>query len=117
MAQLAAGVVEYDARDVRGAENLAMLVDRDDYWLGSEYRQWTTDPDDPEVKAARARWKASGRKPPPHPLLAPVALRPPQTHAKLVEKYLADVAKHSTPPSLQAGLSPSRKLAALLGRD
>jgi len=53
-----------------------MLLDRDDYWLNSEYAQWTTDPDDPEVKRAREERKRSGVKPPPTPVIAPVALRP-----------------------------------------
>ncbi|MBX4168041.1 hypothetical protein K3M35_05090 [Rhodococcus sp. DMU2021] len=51
-----------------------MLLDRDDYWLNSEYAQWTTDPNDPEVK--RAREERKNVKPPPHPIIAPVALRP-----------------------------------------
>ncbi|MGV9744589.1 hypothetical protein ACWDTG_06705 [Rhodococcus zopfii] len=53
-----------------------MLVDRDDYWLNSEYRQWITDPDDPEVQKARKERQRRGVKPPPFPTLVPVALRP-----------------------------------------
>ncbi|MEJ6013291.1 hypothetical protein WG936_05500 [Corynebacterium sp. H127] len=57
-------------------ENIAKLVDRLDYWLNSEYSSWNTDPDDPELKAEQARRKKLGIKPPPLPLLQPVAARP-----------------------------------------
>lgn len=69
-------------------ENLAMLVDRLDYWLNSEYRSWVTDPDDPEVKRERARRKREGIKPPADPVIFPVAHRPPHVHAKLMRKLL-----------------------------
>lgn len=69
-------------------ENLAMLVDRLDYWLNSEYRSWVTDPDDPEVKRERARRKREGIKPPADPVIFPVAHRPPQVHAELMRKLL-----------------------------
>lgn len=59
-------------------ENLATLLDTLTYWLGSEYAQWTTDPEDPEVQAAREERKRSGVKPPPVPLVTPVASRPPR---------------------------------------
>ncbi|WP_072689266.1 hypothetical protein [Rhodococcus marinonascens] len=117
MAQLIEGVLDEDARATRDSENLAMLVDRDDYWLNSEYRQWTADPDDPQIKAERTRRKASGIKPPPRPLLAPVALRSPLVHSRMVEKYLADVAEHATPPAPLDGLSPALKVFELLGRS
>lgn len=65
-------------------ENIARLVDREDYWLNSEYRQWTTDPNDPEVKAARAERLRKGTKPPPLPVLFPVAARPRDLHDTLV---------------------------------
>lgn len=54
-----------------------MLVDRDDYWLNSEYASWTSDPDDVEAKAERDRRKKAGIKPPPLPVLPPVACRGP----------------------------------------
>lgn len=56
------------------------------FWLHQDYVRWTTDPDDPQVKQAKKT------KPPPIPLIPPVAHRPPsvaaeyeQQHAGLVE--------------------------------
>ena len=43
LAILADGLDEWTPTD----ENLARLVDREDYWLNSEYRSWITDPDVP----------------------------------------------------------------------
>lgn len=69
-------------------ENLAMLVDRLDYWLNSEYRSWITDPDDPEVKRERERRKREGIKPPADPVIFPVAHRPPRVQAELMKRLL-----------------------------
>ena len=76
------------------ATNLADLVDLMSYWLRSEYTKWVTDPDDPEVKKALERRKKTGQKPPPIPLVEPVAARPPslallyqQQYAELLEHY------------------------------
>lgn len=75
-------------------ENIARLVDRDDYYLNAKYGQWTTDPDDPEVKAEQAKQKLNKQKPPPNPILTPVAMRPTEitnqiieTNIKIAEKY------------------------------
>lgn len=84
-----AGLTEREAQLARDSENVAMLVDRDDFWLNSEYAQWTTDPDDPEFKAERALRKKQGIKPPATPLLRPVAHRPPKLAQKMAELYMA----------------------------
>lgn len=97
LAALLDDAAEQDARAADLAENLAMLVDREHYWLTSEYASWTTDPDDAEVKAARAQRKRDGIKPPPRPLLTPVACRAPEATARLLEQHLADVARYSKP--------------------
>lgn len=70
------------------SENLAMLVDRLDYWLNSEYTSWVTDPDDPEVKRRRAEQKRAGIKPPPQPMITPVAHRPRQVMDELVKELM-----------------------------
>lgn len=88
---------EQDARAARDSENLAMLVDRSDYWLGSEYTNWITDPDDPSVKAERERRKAARITPPPRPLLLPIACRAPEVSAQLLERHRADVDRYSAP--------------------
>ncbi|ART20063.1 hypothetical protein CBE89_00010 [Corynebacterium striatum] len=65
-------------------ENVARILDRLDYWLGTEYTQWTTDPEDPEIKRARAERKRAGYKAPPHPIVFPVAKRPERIHMELL---------------------------------
>lgn len=108
--------LELDAQAARDSENLAMLVDRDDYWLNSEYAQWITNPDDPEVKAERARRLKQGIKPPPRPLLEPVAQRPPDLANRMVEKYIAAL-KEQAPakPAGKGGKISIREAAALFG--
>lgn len=65
-----------------------MLVDRLDYWLTSEYTSWITDPDDPEVKRRRAEQKRAGVKPPPQPMITPVAHRPKRVADELVKELV-----------------------------
>lgn len=65
------------------AENVARLVDLVEYWLRAEYAKWTADED--EIKAARRH----RRKPPPFPIIPPVAQRPPSLQERLDEAYLA----------------------------
>ncbi|MDU0478393.1 hypothetical protein QVA66_03960 [Staphylococcus chromogenes] len=78
-------------------ENIAKLVDRMDYWLNSEYSSWNADPDDPELKAERARRKKLGIKPPPLPLLQPIAARPPHLQGELLAAYLSAREKAEAP--------------------
>lgn len=72
------------------ATNLADLVDLMHYWLRAEYQKWITDPDDPEVKRAQDERKRSGIKPPPVPLIEPVAARPPSL-AQLYQRQFAEL--------------------------
>lgn len=81
--------IEWLAAEKRDSENLAMLVDRDDYWLNSEYASWTSDPDDPEAKAERERRKRAGIKPPPLPILPPIACRGPAEMAAAAADFVA----------------------------
>lgn|GEM_PF-5806979 len=66
-----------------------MLVDRDDYYLNSEYANWIADPDDKEAKQERERRKRAGIKPPPIPILPPVAKRAPKDLSVKVGEFLA----------------------------
>lgn len=77
-----------DSYWTRTDENIAALVDRDDYYLTAQYRSWITDPSDPEVKREQMRRKRSGKKPPPLPILYPVAQRP-----EAVAKAHVEIAK------------------------
>lgn len=77
------------------AANLAELVDLMAYWLHSEYAKWTHDPEDPEAKRREAERKRRGLKPPPIPLIPPVAHRPPSVAEAYEQNYLRLVAEHT----------------------
>ncbi|MEV6555867.1 hypothetical protein AB0M22_09135 [Nocardia sp. NPDC051756] len=89
VAALIVDAEDRDARAARDSENLAMLVDRTDFDVNFEYVSSTTDHDDPEVVRERALRKKHGIRPPPLPILAPVAQRDPAITTKLIERYRA----------------------------
>jgi hypothetical protein len=72
-------------------------VDLMSYWLQSEYARWVHDPDDPETKAAERERRRSGVKPPPEPIVPPVAHRPPTVAANYRDQYLQRVAELAPP--------------------
>lgn len=76
-----------DAQAARDSENLAMIVDRLEFLNTFGYVTDVTDPDDPEVKKERALRERHGIKPPPLPILAPIALRPPELAEALAQRY------------------------------
>lgn len=82
----------------RTDENVAKLVDRIDFWLNAMWQEWTTDPDDPDVKVERERRKRAGIKPSPTPIIPPVAARPPELHQLLMEQYQRRRAEADEPP-------------------
>lgn len=94
------------------AENVAQLVDVMSAWLNYEYANWTADPD--EVEAERKKRKRAGRKPPPFPLIQPIAARPPSRRDALIEEYLARSAEFETDPVVAQPRS-SDELDVLLG--
>jgi hypothetical protein len=65
------------------AENVARLVDLVEYWLRSEYAKWTATEE--EIEAARRNRK----KPPPFPIVPPVAERPQSIQDRLRADYEA----------------------------
>lgn len=68
------------------AENVAKLVDVMNFWITHEYAHWTADPD--EVEERRQKQKRAGIKPPPFPLIQPVAARPPSLRELMVDQYM-----------------------------
>jgi hypothetical protein len=69
------------------AANLAELVDLMSYWLQSEYAKWIHDPDDPETQRLERERKRNRVKPPPQPIIPPIAHRPPSVQAAYLEHY------------------------------
>lgn len=67
--------------------NLARLLDLMEYWLTSEYSRWVTDP--AELRRQQARNQRDGIRPPPFPLIEPVAVRPASVHAEHVAVFEA----------------------------
>lgn len=96
-------------------ENIACLVDREDYWLNSEYTSWVTDPEDPEVQRARDERKKQGIKPPDKPVLFPVAHRPPHVHQQRWEEFSQRLAKLNAPAEKRTRGS-IRQLREAIGR-
>lgn len=80
-----------EAGDMAGwslhASNVADILDLLTYLVTSDYVAKTTDPDDPEVKAEAKRRKTAGLKPPPLPLVQPVAHRPPSLAAQYQHQF------------------------------
>lgn len=68
-------------------ENTARLLDTRSYALDLQWADRTIDPNDPEV--VRARRAMRHRKPPPHPIIPPVALRPERVMRQRIEEYAA----------------------------
>ncbi|MCD2153475.1 hypothetical protein LQL77_07095 [Rhodococcus cerastii] len=101
------------------SENLAMLLDRDDFYLNSEYSQWVTDPNDPQVKAERARRLKYGIKPPPVPVLRPVAMRRADLTAILSKKYAStgSLIEQSTPEPVAPSGHSSGETIKLSARE
>lgn len=89
----------------RTDENIATLVDIQNWWLEAEYVKWTTDPE--EAKAA----SRSADPTPPLPVLRAVAYRPPAAHAAAVERYEARRPQQPKP----SGQMDARSFGALFG--
>ncbi|NEW40778.1 hypothetical protein GV794_01905 [Nocardia cyriacigeorgica] len=108
---VAALIEDADARDAQAArdsENLAMLVDRTDFLNNFGYVSGITDPEDPDIKRERAERLKHGIKPPPMPILAPVAQRAPEISAELIERYREAQKPYQLPEK-----KPESKLAQL----
>lgn len=93
------------------AANVAELVDLMNYQVNADYQQWVTDPDDPAVKADRDYRKKNKIKPPPVPLVPPVAFRPGSVAAEYREAFAELVAKYEPTRTPLDGLptAPGRR--------
>jgi hypothetical protein len=72
-------------------ENTARLLDVREYELELAWADRTFDPDDRETRRERLEAKRRGIKPPPHPLVPPVAHRPAQLAEAILSRYLETV--------------------------
>ncbi|MGW5387208.1 hypothetical protein [Nocardia sp. NPDC003963] len=87
---VAALIDDADARSEQqrmDSENLARILDRLEFLNNFGYISGITDPEDPEVKREQAERERHGIKSPPMPIIAPIALRPPEITAELIERY------------------------------
>lgn len=87
-------------------ENTARLLEAQSYALEFAYADRTIDPDDPAVKAERAKNKR--RKPPPHPIVPPVAFRPKKFADERMAEYVEQIGKYMPKPE---PLDPFEQLA------
>lgn len=78
-------------------ENTARLYEAMHHWLNTDWAQKTTDPEDPEVRRDRAEAKRSGIRPPKHPLIPPIGLRPADVAESHWSQYKTAVEKHTAP--------------------
>ena len=108
VAALIADANQREDQAARDSENLAMLVDRVSFEMTWGYVGDTTDPDDPEVKRDRALRAKYGIKPPPTPIVPPVAHRAPEITAEMVARYQAAQEPYRIPDT-----QPKSKLAQL----
>jgi hypothetical protein len=76
-------------------ENLALLLEIQSYQLELNWVDRITDPDDPEVKRERAL--ARKTRPPEHPLVPPVAVRPRRIAEQRYETYLEKLMQQQIP--------------------
>lgn len=96
-------------------ENTARLYEALSYWLDLAWVDRTTDPDDPKVKRERALAKRQGITPPPHPLIPPMALRPPEIADERLRHYLDEVEKYQPPERGGKQLVSSAEFDRVLG--
>jgi hypothetical protein len=78
-------------------ENTALLLEAQHYALELAWADRTVDPNDREVIRARREAERAGIKPPPHPLIPPIANRPPEVAELRLQQYVEQVAAHQTP--------------------
>lgn len=85
------------------AANVAHLVDLMSYQVHADYVQAITDPEDPQIRAEQERRNRQGIKPPPVPLVPPVAIRPESVAAEYEDAYRDMVARFAPADGAPAG--------------
>lgn len=94
---LSEGEAEWGAHE----ENTAQLLEVQSYQLDLDWVERTTDPNDPEVKAERARAQSAGIKPPKKPIVPPMALRPKRLAEQRYEEYLQRLTEAQKPQRIR----------------
>lgn len=82
-------------------ENRARQLEVQSYSLELDWAEHTTDPNDPEVIRARLEAKRRGERPPPRPIVPPVALRPADVAERRWQAYLEELRQHAPKPAKQ----------------
>lgn len=97
-------------------ENTARLLEIETYKLELAWIDRTLDPNDKDVKRDRLAAERAGIKPPPHPMVPPVAMRPHAIGEQRLQEYLDAIAKFSMPTreKLQVGTSEFDRLMDLV---
>ncbi len=72
--------------------NTARLLDLFEHQVQQEWSDRIFDPDDHEAKRERLKAKREGIKPPKHPLIVPVALRPEKVAEQRFQQYVESAA-------------------------
>lgn len=105
--------IELPKKWTRQDENQARVVDILTYWLNTEYAKWTTDPEEAK-ELSESRGKV---KPPPFPIIEPVADRPPAVHAAAMLRYskLLEIYQ-PTSPAAEPKMPRSEWIAAMRAR-
>lgn len=93
-------------------ENTARLLDLTEHEVQTAWTDRITDPEDPEVMRERAEAKRKNHKPPPTPLILPVALRPEKIAEQRFMEYVEAAAK-LVPQRVKESVSSSEFDAAL----
>lgn len=79
-------------------ENTARLLEIESYKLELAWIDRITDPDDREVRRERLEAERAGIKPPPHPMVPPIAMRPAGIGEERLQEYLDAVSAFGPPP-------------------
>lgn len=93
-------------------ENTARLLDLTEHEIQTAWTDRITDPEDPEVRREREQAKRSGQKPPPSPLILPLALRPQKLAEQRFSEYVEAAAK-LVPQRVKESVSSNEFDAAL----
>lgn len=78
-------------------ENTALLLEAERYKLDLLWADRTVDPNDREVIRARREAEVAGIKPPRHPMIPPIANRPPEIAEQRLQEYVEQIAAQQTP--------------------